>query len=143
MERFWSKVDKSDNCWEWMASRNEHGYGKFAKSGSWVFAHRFAFELLVGPIPDGKCVCHKCDNPACVNPEHLFLGSHAENMRDMAQKGRAISRPGERNPRAILDEDAVRLIRQSELSSRELGSVFGVKPVTIYKARRGENWKSV
>ena len=95
MTRFWSKVQKTDGCWLWTGSRNRTwAYGRF-RSGPGrrsVLAHRFAWELVHGPIPGGLFVCHHCDNPSCVNPEHLFLGTHTDNMRDMVNKGRDVNR---------------------------------------------------
>jgi hypothetical protein len=91
--RFWLKVDRrGDNeCWLWTASTTGNGYGQFSptchppKTG---YAHRFSYELHYGPIPAGMLVCHTCDNPRCVNPKHLFLGTHQDNATDMKQKGR-------------------------------------------------------
>lgn len=90
-ERFWSKVDLKgpDDCWEWQASKLPDGYGSFGVRSRVVDkAHRVSWVLKNGPIPDGMSVCHRCDNPPCVNPDHLFLGTQQDNMKDMVSKGR-------------------------------------------------------
>lgn len=96
VSRFWEKVSKrgpiimDSSCWEWTAYRLPHGYGLFDRR----LAHRISWELSRGPIPEGLCVCHKCDHPPCVNPDHLFVGTMADNMRDRSTKGRF---PGPKN----------------------------------------------
>lgn len=88
-ERFWSKVEKTDACWLWRGGVKPNGYGRFVIGHSTqVYAHRFAWELTNGAVADGLFVCHHCDTPLCVRPDHLFLGTHTENMRDMLAKGR-------------------------------------------------------
>lgn len=156
MERFWSKVNKTDSCWLWIGSTDSSGYGSFSvKDGKgrkvWS-AHRFAYTQLVDAIPDGMLVCHHCDTPRCVNPDHLFLGTDADNNADMIRKGRnrhptgdqhgthtkpESVRRGSSNGLAKLTEDQVLEIRnryaKGGVSQTALAKEFNVHQGTISK----------
>lgn len=93
-ERFWQKVEKTDTCWLWRGSKNTTGYGQL-RTDRLEKAHRISWEIHNGPIPDGLAVLHACDNPPCVNPSHLWLGTQADNARDRQAKGRQNRRPGD------------------------------------------------
>lgn len=124
--RFWSKVDRShgpDACWNWTTSTFSSGYGQFKVGERNLRSHRVAWEMSHGSIPDGLSVLHHCDNRRCVNPAHLWLGTHKDNMRDMAQKSRAAA--GDRNGSRLHPE---RLVRGDNHPSR----------ITPEKWRRGE-----
>ena len=110
-ERFWSKVDKSGDCWEWTAS-TWNGYGRFKVGDNMFSAHRLAYSFVYGPIPDGMYVCHHCDNPCCVKPNHLFLGTNSDNQLDSAAKGRKPDRRGQKHPLSRLVENDVHEIRR-------------------------------
>lgn len=150
-ERFWPKVDKSGDCWSWLGARNRKGYGTIGlggKHGKCTPAPRAAWLLTRGPIPDGLLVCHRCDNPTCVRPEHLFLGTALENTHDMISKGRARHRPlrGESNRRALLTDEKVRYIRAERGNGRTLASLaaeLGVHLTTVHYASNGKNWRHV
>lgn len=117
----------------------QNGYGMVELSrGKRVRAHRLVWEQCFGIIPDGMCVCHECDNPACVNPEHLFLGSHTENMRDMKDKGRV--RRGSSHPRSKFTADDVFRIRGCGESVSDLARVYGVAEQSIRDVRARRTW---
>lgn len=141
--RFWSKVDRVEGgCWEWRGSILTSGYGQFWCQGGPHKAHRIAWVLENGKIPDsddkgyyGLHVCHHCDNPSCVNPAHLFVGTHADNMRDMAVKGRAKGIP--RTPRKLSDDDAI-AIRNDARPLAEIAAQYGVSTPMVSMIRIGK-----
>lgn len=122
----------------------------FWLNGTHVQAHRYSYERFVGPIPEGFFACHKCDTPACVNPNHLFAGTRSDNAQDMVRKGRAAKGKHTKNrkrgcdhPDAKLNDAKVRLIRSSSESQKALGLKFGVSNVAIRCVRIGKTWKHV
>lgn len=149
-EKFWTCVDKSagpDACWPWIRARDRHGYGVLNFGRRTYRAHRYAMTLALGaPLPRSQYVCHHCDNRACVNPRHLFVGSHEDNMADMKRKGRdrqTVSR-GEAHYRARLTEADVREIR-ARMASGESGPAlaqeFGVSASHIKNIAGRHTWK--
>lgn len=147
-KRFWPKVDVrgADECWEWMASKTSQGYGCIWSGGRYgknILTHRVSWELHNGSIPDGLCVLHHCDNRACVNPRHLFLGTYADNTHDMMAKGRSIHPRGEAGGKAKLTERKIHEIRAllaCGLSLRVIGRRYGVNHKSIYSIKIGRNW---
>ena len=142
---FWSKVKKTDSCWLWQGSADRRGYGSVRIDHVTQKAHRVSWSLAHGFIPPDLCVLHRCDTPACVNPDHLFLGTRADNSADMIAKGRARHRSpnGEQNGASKLTAPDVVAIRASTISSRALAKQFGVSKVTIQNIRHGRTWKLV
>lgn len=146
-DRFWSAVDKTDGCWNWTAARLGSGYGSFSRgrgtpnSG----AHRVAWELTNGPVPSSIHVLHRCDNPICVRPDHLFLGTNKDNVDDKVAKGRQSRMIGERNPNAKLNTSDVEEIRRrhhSGQSATAIASRYGMGQTQISRIIRRETWKT-
>lgn len=138
--RFWARVHKGDGCWEVPSSR-DHYPSIVDDDGRALGVHRFSWQLHNGPIPPGLDVCHRCDNQHCVRPDHLFVGTRSENLRDMVQKGRGPL--GERNHAAKLTAEQVRFIRSSSESARDLATRFGIGPQHVRRLRRGARWSHV
>ena len=147
MERFYEKVEPEPNsgCWLWTAYVHRiTGYGEFRFNGRARQAHRVAWELERGPIPDGMWVLHKCDVPGCVNVDHLFLGTHQDNMDDMMAKGRGAR--GAALPHTKLtieDVIEVRRLRAAGMTYKALGEMFGVTRRALRDLVNGVNWKHV
>ena len=144
MRRFFSKVSvvpTAKGCLEWQARALKSGYGQFSQNGKSVYAHRMAYFLATGNEPGGLSVCHKCDNPLCVNPEHLFLGSVADNARDRDNKGRAAC--GEKNGSAKLNSGDVLRIRSDTRRQNDIAAHYGVSQFTISRIKAGKVWRHV
>lgn len=151
-ERFFSKIAATadpERCWMWMAGKYTQGYGSFGLNHPRrrYSAHRLSWEIFKGPIPEGMCVLHRCDVRACVNPDHLFLGTRADNMADMYAKGRG-TRHGSENPMALLTEPAVLQIRAACAAGRrgtqkEQAGIHGVSPVTISGIVNRSRWTHI
>jgi hypothetical protein len=140
-DRFWLKVRVGDGCWLWTASTVDSGHGRFSLNGKMVGAHRVSWLLNRGPIPDGLDVLHDCpsgDNPSCVRPTHLWLGTDIDNQHDKKAKDRQAQ--GEDHGRAVLTVEQVRAIRAAEGGYGRISALartFGVSRQTIYQVRRG------
>ena len=146
-DRFWSKVRKSENCWEWTACVNQQGYGQFNGKPRWstcMLAHRVAWCITNGPIPEGIHILHRCDNPLCVRPDHLFLGDQADNMRDMAAKGRHRGMTGKRHPYDYrgqkLTREKAEQIREAKGKHAAIARKFGVSPSMVSRIKHGICW---
>jgi hypothetical protein len=158
-ERFWARVERTDTCWLWRGHLTRLGYGGLWVNYKYWSAHRYAWTLTRGAIPDRKHVCHSCDVRNCVNPEHLWLGTHSDNMRDMHAKGRAsdnrgranplAGHPGESNCKAKLTEADVQWIRanyyrggyRNPLGQAGMARRFDVTVSTIHGVVTGRTWK--
>jgi hypothetical protein len=135
----------ASGCLEWTGSLDDHGYGLLALMGE-TRAHRVSYRLHNGDIPEGMLVCHKCDNPPCCDPAHLFHGTYLDNARDCSSKGRWNDRRGEKNGKAILTTDQVLDIREklaAGLSQLTLARIYQVKPPVIYKIAHRISWAHI
>jgi hypothetical protein len=170
-ERLWRAVSPEPNsgCWLWTGTVNSWGYPLLSIGNKVRSGHRLSYETFRGPIPEGMCVCHTCDIPSCINPDHLWIGTNADNSSDKQKKGRAKAgagdkhwtranpekrlfgdknparkypglHAGEKNSRARLTADQVKVIRLSDKSGSELAREYGVAATTISAVRLGKSW---
>ena len=160
---FWDFVEKTDDCWWWRGSVGKNGYGRVSMNCRWHYAHRLAWQITHGPIPAGMYICHSCDHPTCVRPDHLFLGTPADNNHDARSKGRLRPNPptgsrhwtrqhpdqvrrGEANNKAKLTAAKVRTIRQAYqngCSQTDLAREYGVRQSSVWQILAGRTWKHV
>lgn len=147
-QAFWDKVEISEGCWLWIGAKNSDGYGQISFEGKTEKAHRISWVLHFGTIPDGLQVLHNCDNPPCVRPDHLFLGTQGDNVRDCSEKGRIKTgdRRGEKNARSKFTASQVEFIRTvaAEGFTRScIAKYFGVCRQSIDDIVNRENWAHV
>jgi len=150
-ECFWKKVDKKaeDECWEWKGAREVYGYGFLSLSRNpqkWIKAHRLSYTLAYGEFDQNLAVCHKCDNPACINPKHLWLGTIADNNRDKENKGRGALHDGENNPNAKLTkEDIMKIkeLRKTGMTQQKIADMYKVSQVNIGRILSGRLWLEI
>ncbi len=148
--RFWTRVDRrtSAACWPFLGRRNTYGYGMFSSMSKQMYASRFAWIITRGPVPNGLVVCHRCDNPPCCNPDHLFLGTSADNVADMIAKGRHRGGGvrGAAHHAAVLTEEIVRAIRErvsAGLRTCDIAKEFGLRWGTVDHVVKRRSWKDV
>jgi len=147
-ENFWNKVQKTEDCWLWTGNvlNKGMGYGRisFGKRRK-EYAHRFSYRLHFGDIPKGLCVCHHCDNPICVRPDHLFTGTISENFKDMREKGRQVQVRGEQSAKAKLTSSDILLIRylwrSGTKNQTQIAEIYKVTPVCINCIVNRKTWK--
>lgn len=151
LSKFWTKVNKTSSCWLWVGCKNKQGYGQFRVRPKAYLSHRFSWLIHNGAIPDKQYVCHSCDTPACINPDHLFLGSQTDNMQDMFLKGRHYSQRGTNNQptgkahhfyytgHKITRQDA-ETIRKDSRTNVQIAKEFGVDPSLISKIKHNKIW---
>lgn len=144
IERFWDYVNKSDGCWEWKGLIMEVGYGAHSIKGKACYAHRFSYELHFGEIPNGKLICHSCDNRKCVNPSHLFVGSHLDNTKDMIDKKRNCKGTNVLTHK-LKEEDVIKIrsLRKEGFSYNKIANQFGVCWSVARRICLNQSWRHI
>jgi hypothetical protein len=135
--------EPNSGCWLWLGAITNHGYGVLKEAQKQWPAHRYAWTLTYGPIPEGLQVLHRCDVRCCVNPSHLFLGAHADNMTDMVVKGRSRSHPGESQWQSKLTAEEVLAIRADMRPHPTIARDYGVRSTTVWKIKHRTRWRHV
>ena len=145
ISRFWSKVNKTDSCWLWTAGTERRGYGHYWLNGKTIKAHRYSYSLTNGPIPSNMVICHTCDNPSCVNPDHLFLGTTLDNIQDRQSKNRQAK--GSKSSKSKLNATQVLEIRNlyatTNTTCKELANKYNVSDNAIRLIIVRRNWKHI
>ena len=150
-ERFWSKVDKTSSsvyykgtrCWEWTGAKNSSKYGCVRIKKKKYYVHRVSYKMKYGPIPKNMCICHHCNIRLCVNPEHLFIGTHTDNMKDASKKERLGKIKGSEIVQAKLTEAQIPAIRKDPRSEKYIARDYGVSKSNIGFIKRRHTWKHV
>lgn len=143
LQRFWAQVQKTEECWLWTGYLRNGAYGALWVDGKMRYTHRLSYEMHHGPVPKGMVVCHRCDVPACVRPEHLFIGTDADNMADMRAKKRGSPPPklcGLANPNATLTDEQVEEVRRlvaGGMKQRDVAKRYGVSQSTVWRLAHG------
>lgn len=140
---YFSVPEPNSGCRLWLGATDAAGYGKIRHYGPMAAAHRVSWQIAFGPIPNGLIICHKCDVPACINPAHLFLGTHADNAADRDIKGRRIAPRGERNPLSKLTAAEVRSIRLDARRQADIAFDFGIGQAHVSAIKRGAVWSGM
>ena len=145
IQRFFKKFEMktSTECWDWEACVNNRGYGKFSLDSKHIYAHRFSYIIHNGEIPKNLCVMHSCDNPKCVNPWHLSVGTHQDNMNDKCAKNRQARMFGEDNPKSKLTVEQVHDIRTKRMMGIEFAELYNIDKSQISRIQNNLKWKTV